>query len=99
MIVRLLSKAKADLRSIGDYIERDDSRRAVSFLSELMVTINGLATMAESFPLARLPSHPDVRRRLHGRYGIFFSVDIAAQRVDVHRVIHLSRDILNVFSS
>jgi len=35
MIVRILPAARAELETIGDYIARDNPRRAVSFVREL----------------------------------------------------------------
>ncbi|ANH69984.1 type II toxin-antitoxin system RelE/ParE family toxin [Mitsuaria sp. 7] len=99
MIVRLLREAKADLQSIGDYIARNNPARAESFLAELEAKVESLATMAESFPFARLPNNPDARRRVHGRYGIYYIVDLKAARVDVFRIIHTSRDITRIFNA
>ncbi len=97
MIVRLLKKAKADLTAIGDYIARDNPARAASFLSELMGKVNELATMAESFPTARLRPYPYIRRRVHRQYAIFYSVNVMTQRVLVHRVIHTAQDLARIF--
>ncbi|MDH0864054.1 type II toxin-antitoxin system RelE/ParE family toxin [Mitsuaria sp. GD03876] len=98
MIVRLLPEAKRDLRTIGLYIARDNPGRAESFVAELGIKADGLSTMASSFPFARLPQHPDVRRRLHGRYAIYYSIDIEAACVDVHRIVHSSQDIERLFN-
>jgi len=99
MIVRLLRKARADLDSIGEYIARDNPSRAPSFLAELMAKVNGLSTMAESFPSARLRPYPHIRRRSHGRYGIFYSVNVMARRVMVHRILHSSQDLARAFNA
>ena len=99
MIVRLLRKAEADLRSIGEYIARNNPERAATFIAELSAKVDALSTMAESFPFAGLSKHPDVRRRLHGRYGIYYSVDASASRVDVYRVLHSAQNIAQVFNS
>lgn len=61
MIIRLLPEAEDDLESISDYIARDDPRRADSFIAELRLKVHGLQTMAEAFPYARIPEHPDLR--------------------------------------
>lgn len=97
MIVRLLEEAEDDLESITAYIARDDRRRAISFAAELSAKVLGLSTMAESFPLARIPWHPDLRRRTYRGYGIYYSVNAASGTVDVHRILHSARDIEAIF--
>jgi plasmid stabilization system protein ParE len=51
MIVHLSAEAEYDLEMIGDYIERDNPERALSFLYELRSKCLGLADMPERFPL------------------------------------------------
>ena len=99
MKVRLLPEAEADLESIGDFIARDNPKRALLFVAELRAQVNELATRAESFPLAGIPGHPDLRRRNYRHYGIYYGVNRMARWVDVHRVIHGSRDIPRLFAS
>ncbi len=98
MIVRLLRRATKDLHDIGEYIARDNPARAASFLAELMARINGLSTMAESYPYAGLRQYPHLRRRTHRCYSVYYAVNATLQRVDVHRIVHQSRDIARIFS-
>lgn len=93
MIVRILPAAEAELEAIGDYIARDNPRRAVSFVRELRDKCLSLADMALAFPL--VPRYEDlgVRHRVHGNYQIFYRViGQPAERIDVIHVLHGARD-------
>lgn len=62
--------AEANLEEITDWIAQDNPRRAVSFAAELRDACEGLLSYPSAFPV--VAGFPDVRRRLHGAYLIFY---------------------------
>lgn len=71
MIVRLLPDAEADLEGIGDFIARDNPRRALSFVQELRTACLGLSELAYAFPLVPhyiegQPERVDILHVVHG---------------------------------
>jgi toxin ParE1/3/4 len=82
--------ANGDLEKIGDFIARDIPRRAKSFVAE----IADLCGKIGLFPLgyeACPDLHPAIRRAVHGRYLIFYSVGEEAVRIE--RILHGARKI------
>lgn len=77
MIVRFAAAAEFDLEQIGDYIARDNPRRALSFVLELREKCLNLADTPLAFPLVSRYEHQHVRRRVHGNYAIFYRVDVS----------------------
>lgn len=96
MIVRILPVARAELEAIGDYIARDNPRRAVSFVRELRDKCLSLADMPLAFPLVPRYEDHGVRHRVHGRYQIFYRVVGQSERVDVIHVLHGARDYASI---
>jgi toxin ParE1/3/4 len=90
VIVIITDEAEVDLEEIGDYIARDSSRRAVSFVNELVDRCELLASMRNSFPLVSGHEHTGVRRRPYGEYLIFYRFDEAG--VKVLRILNGARD-------
>ena len=84
----LSPRAAADLEGIGDYIARDNPRRAVSFVTELHLHCARIAASPASFPL-REELAAGVRMAVHGRYLIFFREEQDAVRIE--RVLHGAR--------
>ena len=74
MIVELTAAAEADLEAVGDYIAQDNPARAMSFVRELSRSCLELADMPEAWPIIPRYEHHGVRRRVHGRYLIFYRV-------------------------
>ncbi|SAK98625.1 plasmid stabilization system protein [Caballeronia temeraria] len=93
MIVRILPGAEAGLEAIGDYIARDNPRRALSFVWELRDKCMSLADMPLAYPLVPRYEHRGVRHRVHGSYQIFYRVTGQPERIDVIHVLHSARDI------
>jgi addiction module RelE/StbE family toxin len=75
MNIRFTDEAKVDLRQIGDFIAKDNPRRALSFLDELEQKCRSIATSPKAFPLAPRYERYGVRRRVHGNYLIFYRVE------------------------
>jgi plasmid stabilization system protein ParE len=76
MIVELTAAAEADLEAIDEDIAQDNPTRALRFVRELFRSGTELADRPEAWPVVpRYESH-DVRRRVHGRYLIFFRFEV-----------------------
>lgn len=82
--------AEADLLDIGDYIARDNPRRAESFIDELIDQAEKITKMPTGYA-TREDLAPGLRMCTHGRYILFFRVVGTVVRVE--RVLHSRRDI------
>ena len=91
MIVELTAAAEADLEAIGDYIAQDNPVRALSFVRELSRSCLELAEMPEAWPIVPRYEHHGVRRRVHGRYLIFYRV--AEGRITILHVLNGAMDV------
>lgn len=91
--VHLLPLAQADLVQIADYIAERNHNRSISFVLEIRQKIEGLGHMSEAFPLWERGAHLGIRRRSHKRYLILYRPCADAQRVEVLRVLHSSREL------
>lgn len=91
MIVELTAAAEADLEGIGDYIAQDNPVRALSFVRELSSSCFELADMPEAWPIIPRYEHHGVRRRVHGRYLIFYRV--AEGRITILHVLNGAMDV------
>jgi toxin ParE1/3/4 len=91
MIVELTAAAEADLEAIGDYIAQDNPVRALSFVRELSRSCLELADMPEAWPIVPHYEHHGVRRRVHGRYLIFYRV--AEGQIVVLHVLNGAMDV------
>jgi len=88
--VVLADAAERDLEDIGDWIARDNPRRAISFVSELRERCLGLGKAPKRFQAVARYAWADVRRRVHGNYLIFYVV--GRTEVRILRVLHGARD-------
>ncbi len=86
----LTATAEADLEAIGDYIVRDNPQRAASFVGELERCCLDLLGMPKAWPLVPRYEHKGIRRRVHGRYLIFYRV--GQDRVTVLHVLNAAVD-------
>lgn len=91
MIVELTAAAEADLESIGDHIARDNPARALSFVRELARSCVDLADMPEAWPVVPRYERYGIRRRVHGRYLIFYR--IGADKVTVLHILNGAMDV------
>jgi len=91
MIVELTAAAEADLEAIGDYIAQDNPARALSFVQELSRSCLELADMPEAWPIVQRYERHGIRRRVHGRYLIFYRV--AEDRIVVLHVLNGAMDV------
>ena len=88
-------RAVVDLREIGDWIAKDNPRRALGFIAELREHASKIGHAPLSFP-SREDLAPDLRMAVHRPYLIFFRVD--ADVIRVERVLHGARDLRELFS-
>lgn len=72
MKVDFTSAAEAELEAIADHIARDNPARAMSFVRELYERCLDIADMPEAWPIVPRYEHHRIRRRVHGRYLIFY---------------------------
>ncbi len=90
MKVVISTKAKSDLRNIGDYIARDNRSRARSFAIELRDACFELAKMPKRYPILNLSGGLAIRRRVHGNYLIFYQ--IGDDSIQVLRIMNSAMD-------
>lgn len=91
MIVDITDEAEAGLEAIGDYIARDNPERALSFVRELYQRCLELAEMPKAWTVVPRYEHYGIRRRVHGRYLIFFRVE--PERVTILHVLNGAMDV------
>lgn len=91
MIVEFTAAAEADLEAISDYIAQDNPARAISFVRELYRSCTELAELPEAWPIIPRYEHHGIRRRVHGRYLIFYRV--AADQIVVLHVLNGAMDV------
>ncbi|WP_137150762.1 type II toxin-antitoxin system RelE/ParE family toxin [Devosia sp. FKR38] len=94
MRVELTALAERDLLDIALYIAADNPARALSFVDELQAACEGLASQALRFPVMAGFEASAIRRRVYGRYGIFYTIGV--DRVQILRVISAAMDIESV---
>lgn len=80
-------QAHRDIEAIGDWIARENPRRAATFVLELYDACEDLTLFPDSYP--QVLGRPTLRRKIYGRYLIFFRPDDPPQ---VLRVLHSARD-------
>jgi toxin ParE1/3/4 len=85
-------RAVADLEEIAEYIARDNSRRAATFVSELEAKCAAISLAPETYP-TREKLAPGLRMAVHGRYLIFFRDLSGEDTVRVERILHGARNI------
>lgn len=90
MIVEISAEAEADLEAIGDYIARDNPARAISFVRELGRSCMELAEFPEAWPIVPRYEAEGIRRRVHGRYLIFYRIQ--GESVSVLHVLNGAMD-------
>lgn len=90
MKIILAPEARDDLAEIGGWIERDNPRRAATFVDELQRACAGLARQPLRFPIVRSVGGHPIRKRLHRGYIILYRVH--SIEVEVVRIVHGKRD-------
>lgn len=90
MRVVFRAAAKRDLRKIGDWISRDDPRRADTFVAELEERAGALTDMSRRGPVFAQTRRGPVHKLTHGRYLILYRV--LPNRVEIIQVRHSAMD-------
>ena len=90
MRVILSPHAESDLEEIGDFIARDNPRRAVSFVRELRSACVALG-QSPGIGALRPELGEGIRMLPHGRYLIFHRQE--GQTLRIERIMHSARDI------
>ncbi len=96
MQCRFSPLAELDLEEIGDYIARDNPRRAVSFIKEIRTRCLLIPQTPNGSPL-RESLGMGVRVVSFGHYLIYYTVQENAGEVRIERILHASRDIDHSF--
>lgn len=94
MRLLFLPAALADLEGIGDYIARDNPRRAASFVAELRRQCAKIAGNPAGYRL-RPELGECIRSCAYGNYVIFFTVQ--AEALMIVRILHGAMDIEGQF--
>jgi toxin ParE1/3/4 len=93
-LVRTMPRAERDLETIFGYIRGQNSPPARRWFNGLVESIESLAKHPQRHPA--IPEDPGLRHLLYGNkphiYRIIYSIDVAAQRVDIVHVRHHARD-------
>lgn len=90
MRLEFQSQAERDLEGIGDYIARDNPRRAISFLHELRAQCRKILVAPQAYrPRPELGE--GIRSCAYGNYVIFFRED--GRLLRIIRVLHGAMDI------
>ena len=87
--------AEQDIESIGDYIARDNPRRALSFIRELRSQCQRISKTPQGYRL-RDELGDGIRSCAYGNYVIFFEIETETLRIV--RILHGARDIPAVLS-
>ena len=90
MKVVFSAEAIADLEEIGDYIAKDSPRRARTFLAELRDASLDIAHFPEKFQLVPRYERDGLRRRPHGAYLIFYTIE--PEFIAVVHILHGAQD-------
>lgn len=76
--------AEQELEAIGDYIALESPARAMSFVQELRKDCARLTALPKRHPLLPRYRRSGIRRRVYGRYLIFYRVE-----EDIVQIIHI----------
>jgi toxin ParE1/3/4 len=90
MQYRFSRQAERDIEAVGDFIARDNPRRAVTFIAELRDRCRRIAELPRAAPL-RPGLGKGVRCVVFGRYLIFYVVH--GRVLEIRRVLHGARNI------
>lgn len=86
----LSPRAELDLEEIGDYIARDNPKRALSFIGELEAHCHRIAETPTAFP-KRDDIEPGLQMGVHGNYLLLFHAK--GDTVRIERIVHGMRRI------
>ncbi len=87
-------KAVSDLEEIGDYIARDNYKKALDFVEEIRKCCFAIASSPNAAPL-RENLGTGIRMLSFGRYLIFYTTQ--NDNVKIERVLHSARNLIPSF--
>ena len=90
MKVLVTAAAASDLEAIGDWIAKENTARAQSYVSELRAACDSLATMPRRYAVVPRYQRLLIRRCVYGDYLVFYR--IAEDRIEILHVLHGARD-------
>lgn len=88
-------QSRSDLAEIGEYIARDNPRRAASFIEEMIAFIETIFAFPRRFPIAT-EAGINLRVAVYGHYHIYYQ--IVEESVTIVRVLHGARNIDRIFN-
>lgn len=91
MKAQITTEAEADLEVIGDYVARGNPVRAISFVRELYQLCLDIVDMPQAWPVVPRYEHHGVRRRVLGRYLIFYR--IGADSIIILHILNGAMDV------
>jgi toxin ParE1/3/4 len=87
-------EAQRDLESIGDWIAKDNPKRAVAFAAELEFSCTEILSYPEKYPLVLDHVKIELRKKVHGNYLIFYR--LRPGQVEIIHVLHGAQDYLKI---
>ena len=88
--------AEQDLEAIGNYIARDNPRRALTFIREIRQQCKQISERPTTY-LLRSEVGENIRSRVFGRYIIYFAA--IDESVRIVRILHGAMDVNSNFDS
>lgn len=88
------SRAVSDLQETGDYIARNNRKKAIDFVEEIRECCFSIVDSPKSAPL-RENLGIGIRMLVFGRYLIFYTIH--TDSIKIERVLHSARDLLPNF--
>ncbi|NJO34617.1 MAG: type II toxin-antitoxin system RelE/ParE family toxin [Rhodospirillales bacterium] len=86
----LTEAALADLEAIGDWIARDNPRRAAEFIWELRDACSNIPDMPEAHRLVPRYESFGIRRKIHGNYLIFYRIE--SKTIQIIHILNGAQD-------
>ena len=89
--IAYLPEARSDTRQIRRYLAQYYQSTVTNFFDMLKESIGNLKTNPLMYE--RCASRPEYRRMVVGDYSVFYKVLDDKHRVEIHRILHSSRQI------
>jgi addiction module RelE/StbE family toxin len=89
--IKYLKISKDDLKEIRDYLNQFYKNTTRNFLTDLRKQVNLLEDIP--FIYEKYPDDPYFRKMVVGDYLVFYHVDEEKQIIEIHRILHGSKNI------
>lgn len=83
-------RARSNLKSIGDWIARDNPPRAITFIAQLRAACADLLDFPSAYPIIGNLAGSPVHKRVFGAYLILYEIENGDVRVLT--IVHGARD-------